>query len=89
MMRSMKMVTVVAAVIASGVAPVQVAAQSINARGAEDDVRSAPEAWLQEDPASRTYQAAREALSRRRYRDAAEQFVEIRDRYPRSGYVPD
>ena len=81
-MRSMKMVTAVAAVMASGMAPAQVAALATAPE-------AAPEAWLQEDPASRTYQAAREALSRRRYRDAAEQFEEIRDRYPRSGYVPD
>jgi HEAT repeat protein len=50
---------------------------------------SPPEPWIQEDPASRLYQAAREALNRRRYEEAAETFAEIRDRYPRSGYVPD
>jgi len=48
-----------------------------------------PEAWLQEDPGSRLYEAAREALNRRRYGEAAEQFAEIRSRYPRSGYVAD
>jgi HEAT repeat protein len=50
---------------------------------------SAPEAWLQEDPASQLYQQARESLNRRRYAEAARQFAEIRERYPRSGYVAD
>jgi len=50
---------------------------------------SPPEAWLQEDPGSELYQQARESLNRRRYAEAAEQFEEIRDRYPRSGYVAD
>lgn len=50
---------------------------------------SPPEPYLQEDPATRLYQQAREALNRRRYEDAADLFEEIRDRYPRSGYVAD
>lgn len=50
---------------------------------------SAPEGWLQEDPASPTYQRAREALNRRRYAEAARLFAEIRSEYPRSGYVAD
>ena len=45
-----------------------------------------PEPWLQEDPASRLYQSAREALNRRRYEDAADMFAQIRDDFPRSGY---
>jgi len=49
----------------------------------------APEAWLQEDPGSKTYQAARESLNRRRYAEAADQFEELRDEFPRSGYVAD
>ncbi len=44
---------------------------------------------LQEDPGSEAYQAAREALSRRRYSDAAERFNGIREVYPSSAYVPD
>ena len=48
-----------------------------------------PEALAQEDPGSQLYQEAREALNRRRYEDAAELFAEIRDRYPRSGFVAD
>ena len=50
---------------------------------------AAPEGWLQEDPASEIYRAAREALNRRRYEEAAERFAEIRSRHPRSGYVAD
>lgn len=57
--------------------------------GAEPMEPNAPEAWLQEDPGSRTYQAAREALNRRRYEEAAERFAEIRSDFPRSGYVAD
>lgn len=48
-----------------------------------------PEPWLQEDPGAEMYQRARELLNRRRYVDAAEQFSELRDRHPRSGYVAD
>jgi len=48
-----------------------------------------PEAWLQEDPGSEAYQAARETLNRRRYRDAAAAFAALRRNHPRSGYVGD
>jgi HEAT repeat protein len=86
-MRSMKMVAAVAAVMVSGMAPAQVAALATTPEATPE---AAPEAaWLQEDPASRIYQAAREALNRRRYVDAAERFEEIRDRYPGSNYVAD
>ena len=72
-------------VLAWGMAPERLAARSANAW----EAGGAVEGWLQEDPASRRYEEAREALSRRRYRDAAEQFEEIRDRYPRSRFVAD
>ncbi len=49
--------------------------------------RGTPE--FQEDPASEAYRAAREALSRRRYSDAAERFERMRIRYVSSAYVPD
>lgn len=48
-----------------------------------------PEAWLQEDPGARLYQQAREALNRRRYARAVELFAEMREEFPRSGYVAD
>jgi HEAT repeat protein len=48
-----------------------------------------PAPWAQEDPGSRIYQEAREALNRRQYLAAAESFEELRDRYPRSVYVAD
>jgi len=71
------------------VAPERLAARSASTWEARGEGGSALESWLQEDPASRRYEEAREALSRRRYRDAAEQFEEIRDRYPRSRFVAD
>jgi HEAT repeat protein len=49
----------------------------------------APEPWAQEDPGSRAYTAAREALNARRYREAAEAFADLRERYPRSAYAAD
>ncbi len=49
----------------------------------------APEPWLVQDPADSLYRAAREALNARRFEDAARRFAELRDRYPRSGYVAD
>lgn len=50
---------------------------------------SAPEAWLQGDPADSLYRSARAALNAGRYREAAAGFQRIRERYPRSGYTPD
>jgi HEAT repeat protein len=50
---------------------------------------SAPEPWLQVDPADSLYRAAREALNRREYERASDLFGSIRVRFPRSGYVPD
>jgi len=66
------------------------AIMALGAGSTAEPVAASPVAarW-QEDPASRTYQAAREALSRRRFEDAAEQFAEIRSRYPNSQYVAD
>ena len=49
----------------------------------------APEAWLQEDPGTEAYQAAREDLNRRRYERAAAAFAALRRAHPRSGYVAD
>jgi len=51
--------------------------------------RSAPEPWLQGDPADSVYRAAREALNGRDYARAADLFGQIPARYPRSGYVAD
>ncbi len=50
---------------------------------------TAPAPWIQEDPASKAYQAAREALNARRYEEAARAFAELRSRFPNSGYVAD
>lgn len=48
-----------------------------------------PASWLQADPADSLYRAAREALNQRDYRQAAELFALLPERYPRSGYAPD
>ena len=39
------------------------------------DAVQAPAAWLQEDPGSRAYTTAREALNARKYQEAAEAFA--------------
>ena len=48
-----------------------------------------PEPWLQQDPAAKSYQAAREAVLAGRYAEAAKAFAALRSTYPTSGYVPD
>ena len=51
--------------------------------------RLPPAAWLQGDPADSVYRAARAALDRRDYRQAAELFAQVPARFPRSGYAAD
>jgi len=64
--------------------------ESQGAASLRDGATSAPPlAWLQQDPADSLYRAARDALNRSRYREAALAFRQIRDRYPRSGYAAD
>jgi HEAT repeat protein len=48
-----------------------------------------PAATLQGDPADSVYRAARAALDRRDYRQAAELFAQVPARFPRSGYAAD
>jgi HEAT repeat protein len=48
-----------------------------------------PPASLQGDPADSLYRAAREALTRREFRRAADLFARIAEQYPRSGYAAD
>ncbi|HSG09190.1 MAG TPA: HEAT repeat domain-containing protein [Longimicrobiales bacterium] len=50
---------------------------------------AAPAPWIQEDPGARAYQAAREALNARKYREAATAFASLRSEHPSSGYVAD
>jgi HEAT repeat protein len=50
---------------------------------------TAPAPWIQEDPGAKAYQAAREALNARRYREAAAAFAELRRQHPQSGYAAD
>ena len=49
----------------------------------------AREPWAQQDPGDSLYRAAREALNRSRYAQAAERFRQLRERHPRSTYAPD
>lgn len=49
----------------------------------------APAPWLSQDPADSLYRAARDALNARRYAEAVRNFGQLRERYPRSGYVAD
>jgi HEAT repeat protein len=48
-----------------------------------------PSPWLQGDPADSLYRAAREALNRREFRQAADLFASLPGRFPRSGYAAD
>jgi HEAT repeat protein len=59
------------------------------ARLAGRDGALAPAPWLQEDPGARSYQRARDLLSRGRYGEAARAFAELREEHPQSAYVPD
>ena len=67
--------------------------QESASRAAQDSVGPAealpPAAWLQGDPADSIYRAARAALDRRDYRQAADLFAQVPARYPRSGYAAD
>ncbi len=72
------------------VAPVAFAAPVFYWDGDDDEDISEPR-WpdqTQADVADSLYRAARQALNRSQYTRAAELFSSIRDRYPRSTYVP-
>jgi HEAT repeat protein len=47
------------------------------------------EPWAQQDPGDSLYRAARRALNRNRYAEAAQLFQRLHDRYPRSTYAAD
>lgn len=49
---------------------------------------AAPEAWLPQDPGDSLYRAARDLLNRGQYRNAAETFRLLSQKYPTSGYTP-
>ncbi len=48
-----------------------------------------PAPWLADDPADSLYRLARLALTRGRYREAADAFRLLQVKYPKSGYAPD
>ena len=77
-----------AALGTSGWTPVQDAApQAVQVAAGPAELP--PPAALQGDPADSLYRAAREALTRREFRTAADLFGRIVERYPKSGYAPD
>ncbi len=47
-----------------------------------------PQAWLPQDPADSIYRVGRQLFNRGQYRNAAESFRRISQRYPTSGYAP-
>lgn len=73
--------------------PMLVTRQELAAGGAQGSAGPTdalpPAAWLQGDPADSVYRAARAALDRRDYRQAAELFAQLPSRFPRSGYAAD
>jgi hypothetical protein len=54
----------------------------------EVDAVVPPAPWAQQDPADSLYRAARQALNRNQYTRAAELFLAVQNRYPRSTYTP-
>jgi HEAT repeat protein len=69
--------------------PAQEAAAPDAAQEATSPAELPPPAALQGDPADSLYRAAREALTRREYRRAADLFARIAEQFPRSGYAAD
>ena len=94
--------TVQAPVLATAASDLQMAAYSLSAApvafaapvffwDGEDDEEVSEPVWpeqSQADVADSLYRAARQALNNNQYSRAAELFSSIRDRYPRSTYVP-
>jgi TolA-binding protein len=94
--------TVQAPVLAMAASDLQMAAYSLSAApvafaapvffwDGEDDEEVSEPVWpeqSQADVADSLYRAARQALNNNQYSRAAELFSSIRDRYPRSTYVP-
>jgi HEAT repeat protein len=90
-MRSVRNGTWVAALVVMCLTDVAAAQQSARVASLprEQARATAPAPWIQEDPASREYAAARQALNDGRYDVAAEGFAALRQTRPQSGYVPD
>jgi len=70
-------------------APTVAARATVLARAPGQVQGSLPRLNLQGDPADSVYRAAREAMTRGRFREAADLMRDLRRRFPRSGYVPD
>jgi len=88
-------VIAVATVAASLAAGTELGAQqhagTVHARtiGGSAPAANAPAPWLQQDPGDSLYKAAREALNKGEYKQAADLFRQLRTRYRNSGYVGD
>ncbi|HEX2220833.1 MAG TPA: HEAT repeat domain-containing protein [Gemmatimonadales bacterium] len=90
MLRMQLWLALAAAVGSSGWwAPAREAAPAPAAQAQAGPAELPPPPTHQGDPADSLYRAARDALSRREYRRAADLFARIPDRYPASGYAPD
>lgn len=63
--------------------------EQMTARIGSSGRNTPPNAWNDQDPADSLYRAAREALNRRSYTQAAYLFSEIYTRHPKSTYSPD
>jgi TolA-binding protein len=83
---SLAVTTVVAARV-----PAQLSAlKTVNALSLTRGISTEPPTpWRADDPADSLYRAGREALNRGDYRDAAQSFARIVERYPQSTYAAD
>ncbi len=90
-MRSVSDRTLAAALLVLSLADAAAAQQTARVASLprQPDRVIAPAAWIQEDPATREYTAARQALNEGRYDEAARGFTALRQTRPQSGYVPD
>jgi len=91
---SWRIIAVAAACVSLAAGPglgAQQYAGTVHARaiGASAPAANAPAPWLQQDPGDSLYKAAREALNKGQYKEAAELFYRLRTRYRNSGYVGD
>jgi HEAT repeat protein len=64
-------------------------AYNVGGEASRGNRTEAPAPWAEQDPADSLYREARKALSGESYRRAAELFMLIRLRYPRSAYASD
>ena len=90
-MSRMQFAVVLAAALGfgNGWSPWPVAVQEPGQAAADPSAEAPRAPWLQGDPADSLYRAAREALNRRDFAEAARLFATLPERFPRSGYAAD